>query len=33
MYNIMYDYENIAVIDTDEYNYSMLPVKRFSYKE
>lgn len=33
MYNIMYDYENIAVIDTDEYNYSMLPVKDFSYKE
>lgn len=27
MYNIMYDYENIAVIDTDEYNYSILPVK------
>ena len=27
IYNIMYDYENIAVIDTDEYNYSMLPVK------
>ena len=27
MYNIMYDYENIAVIDTEEYNYSILPVK------
>lgn len=27
IYNIMYDYKNIEVIDTDEYNYSMLPVK------